>query len=107
MVFCYFTDFPEASKLVLFMVTTWPTLLSHDSLLGRAVNVVSKLKADEEILDYLSKYLHWEEVNRRFFCSTLFLTNRSEQNGKYNVSNIVKTLFSAQYQDVSNAQKLT
>ncbi|GAA6089971.1 little elongation complex subunit 1 [Tachysurus ichikawai] len=54
-------DFPEASKLVLFMVTTWPTLLSHDSLLGRAVNVVSKLKADEEILDYLSKYLHWEE----------------------------------------------
>ncbi|XP_027017909.2 little elongation complex subunit 1 [Tachysurus fulvidraco] len=54
-------DFPEASKLVLFMVTTWPTVLSHDSFLGRAINVVSKLKADGEILDYLSKYLHWEE----------------------------------------------
>ncbi|KAK3571646.1 hypothetical protein QTP86_015991 [Hemibagrus guttatus] len=54
-------DFPEAPKLVLFMVTTWPTILSHDSLLCRAINVVSKLRAEGEILDYLNKYLHWDE----------------------------------------------
>ncbi|KAI5624121.1 little elongation complex subunit 1 [Silurus asotus] len=54
-------DFPEAPKLILFMVTTWPTLLSHASPLCRAVNVVIRLKAEGEVLDYLSKYLHWDE----------------------------------------------
>ncbi|XP_046702326.1 little elongation complex subunit 1 [Silurus meridionalis] len=54
-------DFPEAPKLILFMVTTWPTLLSHASPLCRAINVVIGLKAEGEVLDYLSKYLHWDE----------------------------------------------
>lgn len=60
--FRFFADFPEAPKLILFMVTTWPTFLSHDGALCRAVNTVSRLKAGGDILDYLSKYLHWDEV---------------------------------------------
>ncbi|XP_060777414.1 little elongation complex subunit 1 isoform X2 [Neoarius graeffei] len=54
-------DFPDAPKLILFLVTTWPTALSYHSPLCRAINIVSKLKAEGEILDYLSKYLHWDE----------------------------------------------
>lgn len=61
--FSYFADFPDAPKLILFLVTTWPTALSYHSPLCRAINIVSKLKAEGEILDYLSKYLHWDEVN--------------------------------------------
>ncbi|XP_062848701.1 little elongation complex subunit 1 [Trichomycterus rosablanca] len=54
-------DYPEAPKLILFMVSTWPSMLSHESALSRAVHTVSKLKAEGEILDYLSMYLHWKE----------------------------------------------
>ncbi|XP_036446502.1 little elongation complex subunit 1 isoform X2 [Colossoma macropomum] len=55
-------NFPEAPKLVLFMVTTWPSMLSYDNCLCKAIHTVSKLKAEGEILDYLTVYLHWDEM---------------------------------------------
>ncbi|XP_027021794.2 little elongation complex subunit 1-like isoform X2 [Tachysurus fulvidraco] len=54
-------DFPEAPKLILVMATAWPDVFSHDSSLCRAVHKVTKLKAEGEISDCLSKYLHWDE----------------------------------------------
>ncbi|XP_060733165.1 little elongation complex subunit 1-like [Tachysurus vachellii] len=54
-------DIPEAPKLILVMVTAWPGVFSHDSSLCRAIQKVTKLKAEGDILDYLSKYLHWDE----------------------------------------------
>ncbi|XP_016402594.1 little elongation complex subunit 1-like, partial [Sinocyclocheilus rhinocerous] len=54
-------DFPNASKLILFMVATWPSVLFHETSLCKAVHTVAKLKAEDDILEYLTKYLHWDE----------------------------------------------
>ncbi|KAI5107410.1 little elongation complex subunit 1 [Silurus meridionalis] len=70
-------EFPDSTKLIMAMVTAWPSLFSIDSPLCRAIHIVSKLKARGNILDLLSKYLHWNEEPPENIYSTINSTMRA------------------------------
>ncbi|XP_046700907.1 little elongation complex subunit 1-like [Silurus meridionalis] len=53
-------DFSQAPKLIMVMVTAWPSVFSCNSPLCRAVHIVCKMKAYGKIYYLLSKYLHWD-----------------------------------------------
>ncbi|KAI5086305.1 little elongation complex subunit 1, partial [Silurus meridionalis] len=55
-------DFLKAPKVIMGMVTAWPSFLSHERFLCRAIHIVSNLKAKGKIFHLLTKYLHWDEV---------------------------------------------
>ncbi|XP_046696250.1 little elongation complex subunit 1-like [Silurus meridionalis] len=53
-------DFSQAPKLIMVMVTAWPSVFSCNSPLCRAIHIVCKMKAYGKMYYLLSKFLHWD-----------------------------------------------
>ncbi|KAI5627832.1 little elongation complex subunit 1 [Silurus asotus] len=53
-------NFSEAPKLIMVMVTAWPSVFSQNSPLCKAIHIVCKMKAYGKVYYLLSKYLQWD-----------------------------------------------
>ncbi|KAK0686165.1 ICE1 protein, partial [Pygoscelis papua] len=62
--FCYSLlkeDFPDSEKLILFITNVWSDILVFQGAINKAVHLVVRQSASDEMLACLSAYLNWEQ----------------------------------------------
>ncbi|KFP73405.1 Uncharacterized protein KIAA0947, partial [Acanthisitta chloris] len=62
--FCYSLlkeDFPDSEKLVLFITNVWPDIFVFQGAINKAMQLVVRQSASNEILPCLSAYINWEQ----------------------------------------------
>ncbi|XP_065521683.1 little elongation complex subunit 1 isoform X2 [Lathamus discolor] len=62
--FCYSLlkeDFPDSEKLILFITNVWSDIFIFQSAISKAMQLVVRQRASEEMLTCLSAYLSWEQ----------------------------------------------
>ncbi|KAM4658348.1 little elongation complex subunit 1 isoform 6-T7 [Amazona ochrocephala] len=63
--FCYSLlkeDFPDSEKLVLFITNVWSDIFIFRSAISKAMQLVVRQRASEEMLACLNAYLSWEQM---------------------------------------------
>ncbi|NXK42555.1 ICE1 protein, partial [Piprites chloris] len=62
--FCYSLlkeDFPDSEKMILFITNVWPDILVFQGAVNKAMQLVVRQSASNEMLACLSAYLNWEQ----------------------------------------------
>ncbi|XP_027578213.1 little elongation complex subunit 1 isoform X2 [Pipra filicauda] len=62
--FCYSLlkeDFPDSEKMILFITNVWPDILVSQGAVNKAMQLVVRQSASNEMLTCLSAYLNWEQ----------------------------------------------
>lgn len=62
-------DFPDSEKLILFIINVWSDIFIFQSAISKAMQLVVRQRASEEVLACLSAYLSWEQVTSAFIVS--------------------------------------
>lgn len=65
-------DFPNSEKLILFIVNVWSDIFVFQGAINKAMQLVVRQSASNEILACLSAYLNWEQVTFAFIVSISF-----------------------------------
>ncbi|NXI61826.1 ICE1 protein, partial [Anseranas semipalmata] len=62
--FCYSLlkeDFPDSMKLILFITNIWPDIFFFQGAINKAMQLVIRQSANDDVLACLSAYLSWEQ----------------------------------------------
>ncbi|XP_069770305.1 little elongation complex subunit 1 isoform X2 [Narcine bancroftii] len=54
-------DFPDSSKLLLFILSVWQNIFSMQGPINKAMQAVAKQRAKGDVMNCLSAYLNWEK----------------------------------------------
>lgn len=70
--FFFSLDFPDSEKLILFITNIWSDIFVFQGAINKAMQLVVRQSASNEMLACLSAYLNWEQVMSDFIVSTSF-----------------------------------
>lgn len=65
-------DFPDSEKLILFITNVWSDIFVFQGAINKAMQLVVRRSASNDILACLSAYLNWEQVMSDFIVSITF-----------------------------------
>lgn len=68
----FFLGFPDAVKLILFITNIWPDIFVFEGAINKAMQLVIRQSANEDVLACLSAYLSWEQVTSAFTVNISF-----------------------------------
>lgn len=70
--FFFFLDFPDSVKLILFITNIWPDIFFFQGAINKAVQLIIKQNANDNVLACFNAYLSWEQVTSPFTNSINF-----------------------------------
>ncbi|XP_005041471.1 PREDICTED: little elongation complex subunit 1 isoform X2 [Ficedula albicollis] len=90
--FCYSLlkeDFPDSEKLILFIANVWSDIFVFQGAVNKAMQLVVRQRASNEVLAYLSAHLNWEQsssLNAGVMVSNLLLEMQSSTKVEFHPS---------------------
>lgn len=65
-------DFPDSEKLILFIINVWSDIFVFQGAINKAMQLVVRQSASNEMLACFSAYLNWEQVWSAFIVRISF-----------------------------------
>lgn len=70
--FFFFLDFPDSVKLIIFSTNIWPDIFFFQGAINKAMQLIIRQNANDNVLACLNACLSWEQVTSPFTNSVSF-----------------------------------